>query len=89
VADEQEPFADVVAMEDGFSLPELKWRELLFIGALRPEGELFVREPAVPLPPFRRPGLFPEDVLFRIERQGGRVIVRLASAAPAAGTLDL
>jgi hypothetical protein len=89
VADEQEPFADVVAVGDGFSLPELKWRELLFIGALRPEGELFVRVPAVPLPPFRRSGLFPRGVSFRVERQGGRVIVRPAAPAPAARTLDL
>jgi hypothetical protein len=80
-----------VAVEDGFSLPELKWRELLFIGALRPEGELFVREPTKPLPPFRRPGLFPESALFRIEHRGDRVIVRraVAARAPAAGTVDL
>ncbi len=89
MADEQEPFADVETTEDGFSLPELKWRELLFIGALRAEGELFVREPAKPLPPFRRPGLFPEDVRFRIERRGDRVVVRQEAPAPAAGRLDL
>jgi hypothetical protein len=39
MADHQEPFADVVPVEGGFSIPELKWRELLFIGALRPDGE--------------------------------------------------
>lgn len=89
MADEQEPFADVVAVEDGFSLPELKWRELLFIGALRPEGDHFVREPAKPLPPFRQAGLFPEGLRFRVERRGDRVIVRPAGPAPAAGTLDL
>jgi hypothetical protein len=76
LAEEQEPFADVVAVPGGFSLPDLKWRELLFIGALRPEGKLYVREPRKPLPPFRRPGLFPEGVLFRVEREGNRVIVR-------------
>lgn len=78
MADEQEPFADIVLFEDGFSLPELKWRELLFIGALRPEGALFVREPSRPLPPFRRPGLFPEGARFGAERREGRVIVRRA-----------
>jgi hypothetical protein len=31
-------FVDVRYTRDGFSLPRLKWRELLFIGALRPEG---------------------------------------------------
>ncbi len=69
--DPQEPFADVVPVEGGFSIPELKWRELVFIGALRPEGDAFVRDPARPLPPFRREGLFPGGVRFRVERAGG------------------
>ena len=73
MADPQEPFADVVPFEGGFSIPELKWRELVFIGALRPEGDAFVRDPARPLPPFRREGLFPEGVRFRVERSAGRV----------------
>jgi hypothetical protein len=76
MAEHQEPFADVVAVEGGVSLPELKWRELLFVGALRPDGEVFVRDPARPLPPFRQEGLFPEGERFRVERQGGRVVVR-------------
>jgi len=76
LAQEQEPFADVLVLEDGFSLPELKWRELVFVGALRPEGDVFVREPSRPLPPFRRPGLFPEGARFRVERQQGRVLIR-------------
>jgi hypothetical protein len=41
----------VVGVEGGFSLPELKWRELLFVGALRPEGDAFVRDPARPCRP--------------------------------------
>ena len=73
MADPQEPFADVVPFEGGFSIPELKWRELVFIGALRPEGDAFVRDPARPLPPFRREGLFPEGVRFLVERSAGRV----------------
>jgi hypothetical protein len=77
MADHQDPFADVLPVEGGgFSLPELKWRELVFVGALRREGDAFVRDPSRPLPPFRREGLFPEGVRFRAERSGGRVVVR-------------
>jgi hypothetical protein len=76
MADHQDPFADVLPVEGGFSLPELKWRELLFVGALRREGDAFVRDPARPLPPFRREGLFPDGVRFRAEGKGGRVVVR-------------
>jgi hypothetical protein len=75
MAEQQEPFADVVAVEGGFSIPELKWRELVFIRALVPEGEHFVRDPSRPLPPFRQAGLFPEGVRFRVERRRGRVLV--------------
>ena len=76
MAEHQEPFADVRIGEDGFSIPELKWRELLFVGALRADGEHWKRDPARPLPPFRHPGLFPDGVRFRAERRGGRVFVR-------------
>jgi len=75
MAEPQEPFADVVAVEGGFSIPELKWRELVFIRALVPEGDHFVRDPSRPLPPFRQAGLFPEGVKFRVERLRGRVRV--------------
>jgi hypothetical protein len=80
VADEQSPFADVRFEEGGFSLPELKWRELLFVGALRADGDGFVRDPARPLPRFRVPGLFPEGARFTIERRGERVLVRRGPA---------
>jgi len=73
---EQEPFADVVPLAGGFSIPELKWRELVFVGALRAEGNWFVRDPGRPLPPFHEAGLFPEGARFQVERAGGRVIVR-------------
>jgi hypothetical protein len=76
MADHQDPFADVVPVEGGFSLPELKWRELLFVGALRREGDAYVRDPSRPLPPFRREGLFPEGVRFLVARTRGRVVVR-------------
>jgi hypothetical protein len=78
MADEEQPFADVVLLEGGFSLPELKWRELLFVGALRAEGATFVRDPSRALPPFRLPGLFPDGVHFRAAREGRRIVVRPA-----------
>lgn len=78
---EQDPFADVSFVEGGFSIPELKWRELVFVRALVPEGELFRRDPSRPLPPFRAPGLFPDGGLFRVERVAGRVVVRLLTAS--------
>ena len=70
------PFLDVVRVEGGFTLPELKWRELLFIGALREERDAFVRDPSRPLPAFAVENLFPEGVRFRAERAGGRIVVR-------------
>ena len=73
----EEPFADVQCAPGGFSLPERKWRELLFVGALRQEGEGYVRDPLRPLPPFRREDLFPEGARFEIvERSRGRVVLR-------------
>jgi hypothetical protein len=73
---DQSPFADVVPLADGFSIPELKWRELLFIGALRPDGEAYVRDPQRPLPEFLLPGLFPEGRRFKVARKGGRMVLR-------------
>ena len=76
MADEQTPFVDVLMLADGFSLPELKWRELVFVGALRAEGEAFVRDPSRPLPPFREEGLFPEGARFRVRFRPAACIVR-------------
>jgi hypothetical protein len=76
MAEEQEPFADVRGEAGGFSIPELKWRELLFIGALRPAGDGYERDPSRPMPPFRAGDPFPEGVRFRAERRGRRVLVR-------------
>ena len=89
MADRQDPFADVLPVEGGFSIPELKWRELLFVGALRPEGDAFVRDPTRPLTPFHRKGLFPEGVLLRAERVGGRVILRPVTTAKGREQADL
>ena len=47
-------------------LPQRKWRELLFIGALVPKGGLYIRDPTRPMPAFRDPDLIPEGVLFRV-----------------------
>lgn len=76
MADEERPFEDVRPVADGFSIPELKWRELLFVGALRREGEVFVRDPTRPLPVFRDADLFPEGVRFTAGRADGRVEIR-------------
>ena len=76
MAEHQQPFADVELLEGGFSIPELKWRELVFVGALAAEGDYWVRDPSRPLPPFRISGLFPSGVRFRVERRQGRVHVR-------------
>jgi hypothetical protein len=73
VSVDQSPFADVELFEGGFSLPELKWRELLFIGALKGSGDHFVRDPARPLPAFQIPDLFPDGVRLRATRYRGRV----------------
>lgn len=73
---DERPFEDVLLTADGFSLPELKWRELLFIGALRRDGETFVRDPSRPLPPFRAGDLFPEGERFMATPIGRRVLLR-------------
>jgi hypothetical protein len=72
MAEHRQPFADVVPTEDGFSIPDLKWRELLFIGAFRAEGDAYVRDPSRPLPPFQRTDLFPDGCRFEVSRSGGR-----------------
>lgn len=67
---DESPYQNVVGEGRSFSLPRRKWRELLFVGALVPEGDYFVRNPERPLPPFRDPNLFPEGVRFRVENDG-------------------
>ena len=76
MAETEAPFVDVRPVAGGFSIPELKWRELLFIGALRAAGDLFERDPSRPLPPFRIPDLFPLGARFRATRAAGRVHLR-------------
>jgi hypothetical protein len=77
VSHDLSPFADVVLLEDGgFSLPQLKWREILFIGALRRDGDAFVRDPVRPLPPFAAGELFPPGRRFSAAPDGVRVVIR-------------
>jgi hypothetical protein len=77
MAEEQLPFADVRVLEDGaVSIPSLKWRELLFVGAIRPAEGFYERDPARPLPPFRLSDLFPEGALFEATTVDDRVEVR-------------
>jgi hypothetical protein len=85
MAEEQLPFADVQVLDEGFSIPDLKWREILFVGALRPDGDAFVRDPSRPLPPFRLPDLFPVGVRFRVTRHAGRAMIRPARSGRAPG----
>jgi hypothetical protein len=73
MAGNPQPFEDVVMTEDGFSIPHLKWRELVFIGAVREDGGAFVRDPSRPMPPFRREGLFAEGERYKVTVEGTRV----------------
>jgi hypothetical protein len=68
---DESDYLNVLGEGAAFSLPRRKWRELLFVGALVPSGEFFVRNPERPLPPFRHPGLFPEGVRFRVLPEPG------------------
>jgi hypothetical protein len=73
----EEPFGDVRMTERGFSIPLLKWRELLFVGALRDQGDSFLRDPSRPLPLFRAEDLFPDGVRLEVvSRSGGRIELR-------------
>ncbi len=63
---DERPFENVKREGSSFLLPRRKWRELLFIGALVPQGDLYIRDPTRPMPAFRDPDLIPEGVLFRV-----------------------
>ena len=80
MAGNPQPFEDVVITGDGFSIPDLKWRELVFIGAVREEDGLFVRDPERPMPPFRREGLFPEGQRYAVTVEGTRACLRAVRA---------
>lgn len=74
---DQKPFEDVVVTPDGFTIPALKWRELLFIGALRRDADAFVRDAARPMPPFALGDILPEGARFAAAFEGRRVRLRL------------
>jgi tRNA/rRNA methyltransferase len=67
------PYEDIALNSEGFSIPVIKWHELLFIGAIRREGEEYVRDPSRPLPLFRIPDLFPAHARFRARTRGERI----------------
>lgn len=66
-------FIDVVFDGNAFSIPKLKWRELIFIGAIRSDGGVYVRDPARPMPPFEAGDLFPIGARFLVSANGDRV----------------
>lgn len=71
--DRDKPYIDIEGATGSFSITRLKWRELLFVGALVREGDFYVRDLSRPLPAFRVPGLFPPGVRFRSRQEGKRV----------------
>ncbi len=68
---DENDYLNIIGEGVSFSLPRRKWRELLFIGAIVPSGEYFVRNPQRPLPSFRNPDLFPEGVRLRVGPEPG------------------
>ncbi len=73
-------FEDVKKHDGGaLDLPDLKFRELIFIGALRrvddgadpAKAEVEV-DSSRPMPPFREEGLFPPGSRYSVERRKGR-----------------
>lgn len=73
-------FEDVKKYDGGvLDLPDLKFRELIFIGALRrlddgadaTKADVEV-DGSRPMPPFREEGLFPPGARYTVERRNGR-----------------
>ena len=65
------PYRDLRPVGDAgaFSLPLRKWREILFVGAMREDEDgLHVRDPARPLPPLSEARFFAPGKRFRAER---------------------
>ena len=73
------PYQDVERDRLAFTLPQLKWREILFVGALVKEGDHYVRDASRPLPRFRDPDLFPLGARFRARVVGQRVRIERIS----------
>jgi hypothetical protein len=66
-------YVDVQITAQGFSIPLIKWRELLFTGAMRRDGDAYVRDPSRPLPSFERADLFTDDARFTVVVRAGRI----------------
>ncbi len=63
------PFHNVSGDDSGaLVLPLRKWREILFVGAMRPVEGGYVRDPERPLPPLRTSRALPLGRKFRVER---------------------
>ncbi len=65
-----DPFQDLRRDASGaVVIPLRKWREILFVGAMRPVdgGAAFMRDPQRRLPSLRRPGALPLGRRFRAE----------------------
>lgn len=75
-SEQAQVFQDIVRSDAArFDLPDLKFRELVFIGSIRALAEapdVFVRDPSRPIPLFREPDLISEGARFRVTRRGGR-----------------
>lgn len=74
-SDQAQVFQDIVRTDPRrFDLPDLKFRELVFIGALRTTGAMgrYTRDASRFMPLLREPDLIPEGVIFSVERRGGR-----------------
>lgn len=77
-------FEDVKKSDGGvLDLPDLKFRELIFIGALKrlddgsnPQTADVIVDETRPMPPFREEGLFPNGSRFTVERRNGRAFFR-------------
>lgn len=73
------PFADVQLVDGGFSIPDLKWRELVFTGAMRAVDGAWMRDPARHMTPFAQLDLLPPDVRFHVTRTDTRATLRRLS----------
>ena len=80
--DPNKPFLDIEGDPESFTIPRRKWRELLFVGAMVPDGDAYVRDPSRPLPPFRIPELFPVGVRFRVREEGDHVRIERMKDPP-------
>ena len=63
----RDPFFDIEGDASSFLLPRRKWRELVFIGALKQQGDRYVRDPSRFMPPFDNPDLFMEGYEYEMK----------------------